>query len=238
MQKRKATSKVLRPTESQRVYNELRRRILSVQLLPGSEIDEVKLAAEFGVSRTPFREALIRLAAEELVVLTPNRSAKVPVLDFAEVGELFDALEITQRVVARWAALRCTADDIDDLRRAANAYADAVSRRDLEGMRDANFQYHKALGDACGNRYYQKLNEKLLLRSLRLAQLTISKAPTGKAAYNAYFAEVNMEHGRLIELIQLRNSDAAEEIIRDHIRQFRIRSLDSLRLNLAEHIVL
>jgi DNA-binding GntR family transcriptional regulator len=234
----KAVPKTLRPTGSERVYHELRRRILSVQLLPGSEIDEAGLAAEFGVSRTPFREALIRLAAEELVVLTPNRSAKVPVLDFIEVGELFDALEVTQRIVARWAALRRTSEDIETLKRAARAYADSAERRDFEGMRDANFQYHKGLGDACGNRYYQKLNEKLLLRSLRLAQLSISRAPTAEPAYKAYFEEVNVEHGRLVELLQLRNGDAAEEIIRDHIRQFRARSLDALRMNFAEHILL
>lgn len=225
-------------TGSQRVYSTLRRRILGLELRPGAEIDETAIAAELGVSRTPIREALIRLAAEELVMLTPNRGARVPVLDITDVGELFDALEITQRIVSRWASLKRSREDIVTLRALATAYATASQQHDREGMREANYLYHKAIGDACGNRYYQRLNATLLSRSQRLAQLTIDEAPRSEEAYRAYFEEVNAEHHRMVDFIEAQNADAVEEMMREHIRQFRIRSLDVVKRSLDDRIVL
>ncbi|WP_108661020.1 GntR family transcriptional regulator [Acuticoccus kandeliae] len=223
-------------TGSRRVYDVLRNRILNLELQPGAEIDEAGLIAELGVSRTPIREALIRLSAEELVTLTPNRGAKVPVLDFAEVGELFDALEVVQRVATRWAALQRTPDHVSRLREAATRYEQATHDRDLDGMREWNFQYHKIIGEASGNRYFQRTNDILLFRSLRLAQLTLSEAPTAQFARDAYFDKVNREHEKIASYIDAQNEDAAENMIRDHIRQFRVRSLDVLGRNYAEHV--
>lgn len=223
-------------TGSYRVYAELRRRILSLELQPGAELDETRIAKELGISRTPIREAIIRLAAEELVTLSPNRGARVPQLDFSEVGELFDALEVCQRVAVRWAALRRSPRHLRAMREAAKGYASAARRRHFEAMRDTNFQYHKSFGDACGNRYYQRLNESLLTRSLRLAQLTINEAPLSKSAYDAYFEAVNREHAQIVDFIEQRNPDRAEDMVRDHIRQFRVRSLDVLNRNMADVI--
>ncbi len=233
------TKKTEKPaTGSQRVYDVMRQRILNLELAPGTEIDELELAEEFGISRTPIREAVIRLVAEELLTMSPNRSAKVPHLDFEEVGELFDALEVCQRVIARWAALRRTSEHLVAMREAAHNYAAAARKRQYETMREENFKYHAAFGEACGNRYYQRLNASLLTRSLRLAQLTIREAPPAKTAYDAYFKQVNDEHALIVDLIEQRNPDAAEDMIRDHIRQFRVRSLDVLHRNMADTIKL
>ncbi len=223
-------------TGSQRAYLDLRRRILHLEIAPGEELDETQIAKELGISRTPIREAIIRLAAEELLIVSQNRAARVPQIDFVEVAELFDALEVCQRIAVRWAALRRSVAHVKVLREATRDYVKGTRKRDFDLMRDSNFRYHQAIGDACGNRYYRRLNESLLTRSLPLAQLTFTEAPASEAAYDVYFETVNREHDQIVDLIEQKNPDAAEDMLRDHIRQFRIRSLDFVSRNLADSI--
>jgi DNA-binding GntR family transcriptional regulator len=223
-------------TGGQRAYLDLRRRILQLEISPGEEIDESQIAKELGISRTPIREAVIRLAAEELLTVSQNRAARVPYIDFVEVAELFDALEVCQRIAVRWAALRRTTAHIKAMREAARDYIKGTRKRHFDLMRDSNFRYHQAIGEACGNRYYKRLNDSLLTRSLPLAQLTFTDAPTSEAAYNSYFETVNREHEQIVDFVEQKNPDGAEDMLRDHIRQFRIRSLDYVSRNLADTI--
>src|SRR5215813_11138237 len=93
------------------VYDTLRTEILSLTLAPGQLLDETSLAERFALSRSPVREALIRLAAEELVVTLPNRSTIVAPIELANFPKYVDALDIAQRVNTRLAAeLRTDAD--------------------------------------------------------------------------------------------------------------------------------
>src|SRR4029453_15900232 len=78
------------------VYDTLRTEILALTLAPGQLLDETSLAERFGLSRSPVREALIRLAAEELVVTLPNRSTIVAPIDLASFPKYVDALDIAQ----------------------------------------------------------------------------------------------------------------------------------------------
>src|SRR5690606_8634940 len=89
-----------------RVYDLLFQETLSLRLEPGSALDEAELAETYGVSRTPMREAIIRLSGEGLVRLRPNRSARVAPMDVHNLREYHEAAELMHRVVARWAAAR------------------------------------------------------------------------------------------------------------------------------------
>ena len=86
------------------VYDLLRDEILDLVLPPGTPIDEVQLAERFGMSRTPIREALVRLAGEGLIVTLPNRSTMVSQLDFLNLSPFFDALMLMYRVTTQLAA--------------------------------------------------------------------------------------------------------------------------------------
>ena len=101
---------------TQRVYAQVREDIIGLRLPPGADLDEASLEERFGVSRTPVREALIRLASEGLIVLLPNRGARITHIDISDVPQLFEALELCQRATIRWAAERRTPADISELR--------------------------------------------------------------------------------------------------------------------------
>ena len=88
------------------VYDELRREILRLRLVPGAALDEAGLVIRFGLSRTPVREALIRLAADGLVTMLSNRKAQVSTLDLGNFPRFVEALNLLQRAIMLLAALR------------------------------------------------------------------------------------------------------------------------------------
>ena len=106
------TLKLARGTGATYVYDTLRQEILCLALRPGALLDEVGLAARFSMSRSPVREALIRLASERLVLMLPNRSTIVAPFDIESLPRYLDALSLMQRITARLAALERTDDDL------------------------------------------------------------------------------------------------------------------------------
>lgn len=208
---------------SVKVYESLRERILSLQLAPGQEIDETALATEFSVSRTPIREALLRLSAEELVDLVANRPARVSSINFFEVGEIFEALEISQRVITRLACIRHTKSDLEDARRHAKAYADAALRQDFRGMADANYRFHSVISRAARNRFLSEVSKRLLDQTLRMASLVLRNAFENDRSYKRYIARVNAEHEAMLKYIAERDVEAADELARKHSQLFKER---------------
>ena len=89
---------------AQTVYDALRQSILELTLQPGSPLDEVRLSQQFDMSRTPIREALVRLSSEGLVTTLPNRSTIVAAIDFVQLPVYFEALSLMYRVTTRDAA--------------------------------------------------------------------------------------------------------------------------------------
>ncbi len=92
-----------RGTGARFVYDTLRDEILNLTLQPGEPIDEISLADRLSMSRTPIREALVRLAGDGLVTLLPNRSTVVSQIDFPNLHHFFDALTLMYRVTTRLA---------------------------------------------------------------------------------------------------------------------------------------
>src|SRR3569623_1968558 len=120
-----APDKPARGSGVQRVYEALRRAIVELDLPPGSPLDEVSLSQQFALSRTPVREALVRLAADGLVLTLPNRNTIVETIEFAKLHDYFEALALMYRVPPRSAALRRSAADITSIRAPQAAYAAA-----------------------------------------------------------------------------------------------------------------
>ncbi len=216
-----------------RVYTELRDRILNMRLSPGEELAEPELVREFGVSRTPVREALIRLDSEGLVVLLPNLRARVAPLDLANTRELLEATEICLRVTTRWAAFRRSDRDLAEMRRHARAFAQAAKRLDFTSIGESNLAFHCAIAQASGNRHFTRLLTTLLSSALRLAQLATTQLPPGYESHEEYLASVVEEHTDLIELIAKRDPGGAEALARKHAADFRDRVMLYVSANLA-----
>lgn len=155
------------------VYEEIRRRILRGELLPGTRLVEDRMAAELGVSRNPVREAIRVLAAEGFVELTPRRGAAVAHLGAEEAEELFDVRMALESLAARLAARRTddgTRERIESILRSAEAASDAG---DQESLVSLNAEFHEAVIELSGNTYLSMVATPVLQRARWLYQQSL-----------------------------------------------------------------
>lgn len=153
------------------VYDTLKREILELTLAPGSPVDETQLSDQFKMSRTPIREALVKLAAEGLITTLINRTTIVSNIDFLNMSSFFDALTLMYRVTTRLGAQNHRGEDIEIIRKHQTDYARFVADRDVLAMIDANREFHVAIACAGGNRYYVDLFSRLLDEGRRILRL-------------------------------------------------------------------
>ncbi|PZQ48139.1 MAG: GntR family transcriptional regulator [Rhodovulum sulfidophilum] len=153
------------------VYEVLRNEIIELRLEPGSAIDESQLSQRFSLSRTPIREALVRLAAEGLISTLPNRATVVSNIDYVNLAQFFEALTLMYRVSTRLAALRHVPEDIEEIRALQAEFAAAVEARDALAMISTNYDFHLRIARAGRNRYYTDVFTRLLTEGRRLLRL-------------------------------------------------------------------
>lgn len=209
------------------VHGVLRDEILNLVLPPGSPIDEVALAERFGMSRTPIREALVRLAGEGLVEALPNRTTIVANIDFLNLHHFFDAITLMYRVTTRQAALNHGPGHLAAIRAAQTEFAAAVGARDALAMIATNRTFHAAIAEAGGNPYYQALCLRVVDEGRRLLRLY----------YQSYGDDpppnVVEEHEAIIRAIETRDVDLCDRLARAHadqiVRQIRMLLTDDRR---------
>ena len=195
------------------VYDVLRDEILDLKLAPGSPVDEVQLSERFQLSRTPVREALVRLAGEGLIETLPNRSTMVSNIDFLNLGAYFDALVLMYRVTTRLAAQNHRSQDLPAIHKWQDAYADALNKRDTLGMIAANAAFHAAIAEAGRNPYFTGLFRRLLDEGRRILRLYYQ-------SYDDHFPQSFIaEHARMLEAIEARDIDAADLLGKVHAEQ-------------------
>ena len=209
------------------IYEELRKQILTLKLKPGVPLDEVSLAAQFGLSRSPVRDALARLISEGLVTILPNRTLLVTPFEIEEFPNYISALDLIQRAVTRLAALHRTDEDLVRIRAADAAYLDAVSAGDFQAMSETNKALHMAIAEAGKNPYFISYYEKLLGEGQRLLHLHFDYIVSTASA------PIGRDHDEIVDAIQARNADDAEKAAHEHTMLFQRGFLAYLQQNLT-----
>ena len=202
------------------VYQTLHREIIELKIAPGSPIDELQLAARFSMSRTPIREALVRLAAEGLITTLPNRATIVSNIDFLNLSQFFDALTLMYRVTTRQAAANYVESDLADIHHWKDLYAKSVETRDVFEMISTNREFHLAVAKAGRNRYYVELFTRLLDEGRRILRLYYQ-------SYNDDIPHLYVdEHEEMIQAIIARDLDLADKLAAKHADQI-VRQIQS-----------
>ncbi|RGC66705.1 putative HTH-type transcriptional regulator YdfH [Micromonospora sp. MW-13] len=164
------------PSAAERVYRHLKRSILE-QVYPGGLlISEGEIAEATGVSRTPVREALLRLEAEGLVALYPKRGALIRPVSAGEVADVIEArrlveLHAAERVWPRRAALRA------DLARWLDRMREAHAAGDVTALMAADRAFHATVVEAAGNEILAELYHRLRDRQLRMGEASFRLSP-------------------------------------------------------------
>ncbi len=188
-------------------YARIRAAIRDGGLAPGERLTEVDLAARFGVSRTPVRQAIARLEAEGLLTHEPRRGLTVTRPDHQQVVELYVMREVLEGAAARLAAQHASDTEIAAMAEIVDGEPAAFG--DAAALAAVNQQLHGLLYLAAHNRY--------LLRSLEQLAATMSLLPTlltrgGRAE------QAHAEHRAILKAIVKRDGDAAEAAARKHAR--------------------
>ncbi len=210
------------------VYDILRDEILSLAMEPGSPIDEIQLSERFGMSRTPVREALVRLASEGLITTLPNRTAVVSSIDFLNLHAFFDALTLMYRVTTRLAGENHTARDLVEIRARQRAFNEAVAAQDALVMIAANREFHAAIARAGRNSHFESFFCRLLDEGRRLLRLYYQSFD------DQLPQEYVTEHDDMIAAIAARDLDACEQIARAHADQI-VRQIQAMVARESRH---
>ncbi|MBN9305690.1 MULTISPECIES: GntR family transcriptional regulator [unclassified Devosia] len=208
------TTRPVRGAGVQTVYERLQSAIVNLELPPGSPLDEVRLSKQFAMSRTPIREALVRLMADGLVTALPNRSTVVAPIDFEKLPVYFEALTLMYRVTTRAAALRRTPAQIEVIRAAQADYVEAVERSDAVGMISTNREFHLAIAEAGGNAYFTRWFTRLLDEGRRLLRLYYY------ASFDDHLPRKYVdEHEAMIVAIDKGDAERCDELATQHAAQ-------------------
>ncbi len=186
----------------------LRQRIFRRELEPGSWIDEVKIAQEYGISRTPLREALKVLAAEGLVTMKVRRGAYVTEVSERDLAEVYHLLALLESDAAGVVAERATPAELEDLQQLHRELEAAV--RDRDRFFALNERFHMRLLEIAGNRWRNQMVADL--RKVMKLHRHNSLLKSGR------IRESLAEHRKVMEALARRDSAAAMQRMQEHFR--------------------
>ena len=198
------------PLVREAAYEKLKRALTEGHLPPGARLSEPELAELLGVSRTPVREALMRLAQEGLVELLPGRGARVRELTPEEVHEVYVVRAALEAEAARLAATRHAPDDLAALA-AAQAELEALPPEDVAAQTAADARFHAALVAASGNRELERLFHQLDAKLALARRYSSDENQSPKTL---------AEHRAILEAILAGDPDRAAAAARAHIERF------------------
>ncbi|MEV7626011.1 GntR family transcriptional regulator [Actinoplanes sp. NPDC089786] len=187
------------------VYRRLRDAIVDGTFRPGEQLKDGELAEWLGVSRTPVREALLRLGGSGLVVTLPGRSTRVSAIDTPSVRDARDVIAAMHALAVRQTAGRLGDDDLDRMRDANRRFAGALDSGDLAAALDADEEVHRIPVAALGNHALEAVLEQFDPLVRRAERLRFSA--DGHASVEL--------HSRLIDLIAAGDAEQAASVAFD-----------------------
>jgi DNA-binding GntR family transcriptional regulator len=199
----------------------LRLLIVRGDLAPGEPLLEADLSDALGISRTPLREALKRLASEGLVELRLNRSAIVAPLRVAELAELFEAVSAIERCAAELAATRMSERDIERLEALQQRIEWHHDRGELRDYFEVNQQIHGAIVGLAGNSVLKATHDMLMPRAERARFLALR--------VRGRWDESVREHREILAALKARDATRAGALLGHHVRRTGLVMADALQ---------
>ncbi len=202
-----------RPRVVDEVHAALRRRIVQLELPPGHQALEEELARELGVSRTPVREALVRLQQEGLVDIVPRQGMRVRPISARDIREINEVLAFLEAGAAeKLASRRLSPAEMTRLETSIAEMDRALESEDLEAWAKADYDFHALLIELSGNRHLIDVARAFLDKAHRIRLLT---TPHRRPPVYS-----NVNHAAVVEAIRRGDAQTALEIHRAHKRRW------------------
>ena len=201
------------PSLRARAYEEIKRRIITLNYRPGEYLNEAMISEQLGIGRTPVHQALDRLMLEDMVEVIPRKGVIVRPVSIDEVLQLVEVRVVNETHCAALAAERASEAEIDELGRILEPTQTLIDLRDIEGLMLLDRAFHSGISAAARNRVLANILLTLHDRSLRFWFISLSD--------EAHLIEVRDQHVDIHDAIRRRDSAAASKAMREHIESFR-----------------
>lgn len=198
--------------EKNNIYFTLKRRIIEYNYKPGNILNEVDLAEEFGVSRSPVRTALQELERDGLLNIVPRYGAQVAAIDFRGVKGLFEVTKLLDPHATRLAVKSISREQLTELREIVKKLDSLSSVNDYQEAINLDEKFHDIIFEASGNKWLEKTARSLHIHTERLWHYC-----------KKYFDDMSMftrTFKLIIQAIEEQDEDAAEKYAREHIDDF------------------
>lgn len=215
-----------RRTSADFVFDYLRREIISNTLAPGTKISETEIAARFGVSRQPVRDAFNRLANLDLLLIRPQKATEVRGFSMARISEarfvrLAVELEVTRRACAVWNDAFASRLDVN-----LAEQRQAIGRKDVEKFHSLDYDFHNLICDLSGNGIVFETVRTCKIKIDRLCLLSLGDA--------AEAPDLLGDHQDLADALRARDPEQADRVVRRHLSRLD-RTIHAIREEHSEY---
>lgn len=197
------------PRTSDKLIEQISQDIANGDLRPGDQLEEVELAARFGVSRTPIREAVRAMVDCGLLETRPRKGAFVRVLSAKELLDLFEVAAELEGLACRLSAANLTHTGAENIRAALQLCRDAHAAEDTAAYRNANLAFHDAIHRAADN--------QALIEQLQQMQMHINAYRSMPYDVRGRLEKSVEEHAQICDAIMAGDGDQASTLMRDHM---------------------
>lgn len=194
------------------IFDELEHDILSGTYERDEMLTEVKLSEQLGVSRTPIREALRRLAQEHIIELT-SKGARVIGIDKSDIADICEIRLRLEGLAARWAAERADAEGINSLKETLDLQEFYTQKEDPESIKNADSRFHQTIYSLCGSTSMQDTLEPLHRKLLKYRRVSVSAHSRAEQSL--------AEHRAIYEAIAAHDPTHAEQLTIRHVQNAR-----------------
>lgn len=198
-------------TDAERAYLQIKEKIITVEMPPGSVIREAELMEELNLGRTPIREALKQLEAENLVVVAPRRGMFVTDVAITDLQQIYEVRVALEALCARLAAERITPEQLAEMRRLVAEYQ-CAAKDDKRLLMVLDRRFHRLLAEASGNRFLDDEFEVFYNLSVRIWHLALERIQPDDIDVQA--------HLELVDALAAGDCELAEQRMREHIQHF------------------
>ena len=200
-------------TQATRAYHEIRMAIVTQKILPGTPITAAAFAEKLGMSRTPVREAIVRLAQEDLLRIIPRKGAFVRVFTSEQVRHNYEIAEALEGMIVFLATPRVTPKAIVEMEKQVEGMERALKRHDIETWVRLDEEFHQGLNSFCDNEYLVRNRAAIQSQILRTRLLRVpSWVDKDKS---------NRDHRAILEAVKNRDPKAARDAMNAHWERIR-----------------
>lgn len=195
------------------LYNDLKRQILTMELEPGSSLDETRLSDEYDISRTPLRDVFRRLAGEGYLNIVNNRGASVSSMDHKTLRNFFMTAPMLYAAIGRLAAENAKPQQIDAMQEAQDKFREAVLQHSGNNMTYWNDRFHMLMGEMADNLYLKPSYERLLIDHARISQTFYDLQLKN---FEGVLEEAAGHHDDMLACIRQGNSEGMVSLVKQH----------------------